>query len=182
MKTQGSNLRHHPLNTEIYSLSDIDDLVGSIKEVGLLQALVIDQKNRVISGNRRLVAIKKLGLKSVEVEKIKVSEKDVGHLLVHHNKQRLKTNQELLNEYHILNKHYSVGQGKRSDLNGNGKGYNSRELISNDLGISSSQIGRLVFIEKEDKELINLIDKGILTVAQAYLLGIKTTKRRRCKV
>ena len=181
METQVSNLKHHPLNREIYSLSDIDDLVGSIKEVGLLQPLVIDQKNRVVSGNRRLVAIKKLGLKSVEVEKIKVSDKDVGRLLIHHNKQRLKTNQELLNEYHILNKHYSVRQGKRSDLNGNGKGHNSRELISNEIGISSSQIGRLVFIEKEDVELINLIDKGILTVAQAYLQVSRQRKEKEAR-
>ena len=61
MKVQVSKLKHHPLNREIYSLSDIDDLTKSIKDVGLLQPLVVDQKNRVVSGNRRLEAIRVLG-------------------------------------------------------------------------------------------------------------------------
>ena len=58
VKVKVSNLVHHPLNKRVYTLTDIDDLISSISEVGLLQPLVIDQKNRVISGNRRLVAIK----------------------------------------------------------------------------------------------------------------------------
>ena len=49
-----SKLKHHPLNKEIYTLSSIGDLVESIREVGLLEGLVVDQKNQVISGNRRL--------------------------------------------------------------------------------------------------------------------------------
>ena len=49
-----SILRHHPRNEEIYTLSNIDDLVQSIGEVGLLSPLVIDKSNQVISGNRRL--------------------------------------------------------------------------------------------------------------------------------
>ena len=100
MKVQVSKLKHHPLNREIYSLSDIDDLTKSIKNVGLLQPLVVDQKNRGVSGNRRLEAIRALGIKTVTIEKVKVSDKDVGKLLVHHNRQRVKTHRELLNEYH----------------------------------------------------------------------------------
>ncbi|HAD36687.1 MAG TPA: hypothetical protein DCF72_07080, partial [Gammaproteobacteria bacterium] len=88
VKVLVSKLDHHPLNRKVYILSDIDDLASSIQEVGLLQPLVIDEKNRVISGNRRLVAIQQLGIKTVEVEKVKVSNQEVGKLLVHHNKQR----------------------------------------------------------------------------------------------
>ena len=86
VKVLVSKLDHHPLNRKVYILSDIDDLASSIQEVGLLQPLVIDEKNRVISGNRRLVAIQQLGIKTVEVEKVKVSNQEVGKLLVHHNK------------------------------------------------------------------------------------------------
>ena len=60
MKISVSKLSHHPMNKEIYSLSSIDDLVASIDEIGLLEALVIDNKNRVISGNRRLECIRRL--------------------------------------------------------------------------------------------------------------------------
>lgn len=181
MKVSVSKLKHHPLNREIYSLTDIDDLVSSIKEVGLLQPLVVDQKYQVISGNRRLEAIRTLKIKTVEVQKIKVSQKDVGQLLVHHNKQRVKTHQELLNEYHVLYKHYEIGRGKRTDLETSvrtNKGSSARDLISDELGVSSSRLGKLVFIEKENKKLVELIDKGILTVNQAYLQVNRDKKER----
>lgn len=181
MKVQVSKLKHHPLNREIYSLSDIDDLTKSIKDVGLLQPLVVDQKNRVVSGNRRLEAIRVLGIKTVTIEKVKVSDKDVGKVLVHHNKQRVKTHRELLNEYHVLIEHYSIGQGKRTDLSTSAKvsrGSTARNLISDEMGISNSQIQRLVVIEKENEELIELIDKGILTINQAYLQVSREKKER----
>ena len=68
MKVSVSDLIHHPMNGEIYSLSSIDDLMSSIEEVGLLQNLVINKKNQVLSGNRRLEAIRRLGWDTVEVE------------------------------------------------------------------------------------------------------------------
>ena len=181
VKVNLSTLDHHPLNREVYLLSDIDDLASSIEEVGLLQPLVIDQKNRVISGNRRLRALQKLGIKRVQVEKVKVSDKEIGKLLVHHNKQRIKTNRELLNEYHILRKYYSVGQGRRTDLSTSvspNRSSTARDRIADELGVSNGRIARLVFIETENEELIDLIDKGILTTNQAYLQVSRDKKER----
>lgn len=73
MKIKVSDLRHHPLNQDIYTLSDIDDLMSSIQEVGLLQPLSIDQHNQVVSGNRRFKAISELGWSEVECERVQVS-------------------------------------------------------------------------------------------------------------
>ena len=53
MKVLVNKLKHHPLNKDIYKLSSIDELSMSIKEMGLLEPLVVDKKNQVISGNRR---------------------------------------------------------------------------------------------------------------------------------
>ena len=50
----------------------------------------------------RLCAIRKLGWKKVEVEKVKVLKKDIPNLLIQYNKQRVKTSWEILNEYHLL--------------------------------------------------------------------------------
>ena len=116
MKIQIDKLSHHPKNKDIYNLSDIDDLVESIQEVGLLQPLIIDQQFQIISGNRRFEAIKKLGWEEVEVDQRDVKEEDEKYLLVQHNKQRVKTYRELLNEYQVLQKYYKIGQGKRTDL------------------------------------------------------------------
>ncbi len=170
MKVSLSKLSHHPLNEEIYSLSSIEDLMSSIDEVGLLQPLVVNQKFQVLSGNRRLEAVKRLGWKSVEVEKIPTKKKSEPQMIVHFNKQRVKTCRELLNELYILMPQYSVGQGKRTDLTNvrPNKG-SARDTIADLIGLSSSQIGKLLFIEKNDPDFIKVIDDGELTINQAYL-------------
>ena len=68
MKVEVSSLKHHPKNKEIYSLSSIEELMDSISEVGLLQPLIVDSRNQVISGNRRFESLKRLGWEEVEVE------------------------------------------------------------------------------------------------------------------
>jgi len=179
MKVNVSNLKHHPQNKDIYSLSDIEDLMDSIQEVGLLNPLVINQDNQVISGNRRFLAISNLGWKTVEVQKVKVSPEEVGNLLVHHNKFRRKTFREILNEYRVLEKHYKKKSGRKKNgvlkNKNNGK---SRDQISDILNIGSSQIGKLLVIQKFDDELIDLIDQEILTVSQAYLQVSRIKKER----
>ena len=67
MEVKVSELKHHPKNKEIYDLSSIEDLMRSISDVGLLQPLVIDPLNQVISGNRRLESIKRLKWEKVNV-------------------------------------------------------------------------------------------------------------------
>ena len=116
MKAKVSSLKHHPKNKEIYSLSSIEELMESISEVGLLQSLIIDQHNQIISGNRRFESIKRLGWKEVEVEVKEVNKGEEELLLIHYNKQRIKSFKELINEYLILDKYYRKGQGKRTDL------------------------------------------------------------------
>ncbi len=187
MKIQISQLSHHPKNKEIYDLSSIEDLMESISEVGLLQPLVIDQHNQVISGNRRFESIKRLGWKTVEVNQRTVSPQAEEVLLVHYNKQRIKTYREILNEYLVLKDHYSVGQGKRTDLTSvhPNKSINVRDNVSEQIGISSSRLGKLLFIHKHQPNHIELLDKGILTLNQSYLQvsrDVKETNSRKKKI
>jgi ParB family chromosome partitioning protein len=116
MKIKVSSLKHHPKNKEIYDLSSIEELMKSISEVGLLQSLIINTNNQVISGNRRFESIKRLEWKEVEVEIKEVRKGEEELLLIHYNKQRIKSFKELINEYLILDNHYRKGQGKRTDL------------------------------------------------------------------
>ena len=88
----------------------------SIEEIGQLQNLVIDQDNQAVSGNRWSEAIKRLGWKSVECDRVEMSLDDAGSYLIHYNKQRVKTCRELLNEVKIVLPHYELGRGKASDL------------------------------------------------------------------
>src|SRR6056300_876968 len=182
MKVKVSSLKHHPKNKEIYSLSSIEELMESISEVGLLQPLIIDSRNQVISGNRRFESIKRLKWEEVQVEVKEVKEGEEELLLIHFNKQRIKSFKELINEYLILDGYYRKGQGRRTDLTSvkSNKG-SSRDMVSKELGISSSQLRRLVFIHKNKPEYIELLDKGILTVNQSYLQIKREIKERESK-
>ena len=179
MKVKVSSLKHHPKNKEIYTLSSIEELMESISEVGLLQPLIIDSRNQVISGNRRFESIKRLGWEEVEVNLIEVKDGEEELLLIHFNKQRIKSFKELINEYLILDGYYRKGQGRRTDLTSAklGKG-SSRETISKEIGISSGQLQKLVYISKHHPEHIELLDKGILTVNQSYLQIQREEKER----
>jgi len=169
MKIAVDKITHHPLNQQIYDLSAIDDLVASISEKGLLQNIAINQNFQVISGNRRFAAIKKLGWTTVEVDQIETDHDDELELLIHFNKQRLKTYKEIINEITFLYPKYSVGQGKRTDLTSVPENKSSaRGRLANHLGMSESQIAKLMYIQKHDPSFIELIDSGQMTVAQSY--------------
>ena len=76
-------IRPHPKNQEIYSLSNIDDLRNSIKSVGLLEKIIIDQHFQIISGHRRYLAICNLNWNEVECEQIEVDESEAITYLIH---------------------------------------------------------------------------------------------------
>lgn len=171
VRVKVSKLTPHPLNQKIYGDFSIDDLVSSIEEVGLLENPVIDQHFRVLSGHRRLAAIERLGWETVQCEQIQLKDEDAAKYIVHHNRQRIKTCRGLLNEAKILMPRYRIGQGKRTDLSSvrANKSRSARDAVAEEIGISSSRIGKLLSIEKEDEKLIDQIDDGSLTVNQAYL-------------
>ena len=169
MKIPLSQVQPHPLNETIYDLSNIDDLVVSIGEVGLLTPVVVNQKYQLISGHRRLEAVRRLGWDEVDVEVIETaSEDEEKSLLVHFNKQRVKTSREIINEAEALRPLYAVGQGKRSDLTSVPRNKGGRDALADAVGVSSSQLGKLLFIQKENPDFITAIDEGKLTIRQAY--------------
>ena len=53
-------------------LGDLTSLKNSIKDIGLLQPIVVDEKNNLIAGYRRLLAHQKLGLKDIKVNVVKI--------------------------------------------------------------------------------------------------------------
>jgi len=169
MKIPLSQVQPHPLNETIYDLSNIDDLVVSVGEVGLLTPVVVNQQYQLISGHRRIEAVRRLGWDEVDVEVIETaSEDEEKSLLVHFNKQRVKTSREIINEAETLRPLYAVGQGKRSDLTSVPRNKSGRDALAEAVGVSSSQLGKLLFIQKENPDFINAIDEGKLTIRQAY--------------
>ena len=166
MKVRVDSLKHHPFNQLVYKLSGLDELMDSIKEVGLLTPLVVNSNYEILSGHRRFECLKLLGIEKVEVNKMNVKEGDETLLLIHFNQQRVKSVSELLAEYDTLKLYYKNNR-HRLDI----KGKTIREVVSNDINIKDGQLARLLFIRKMNPEHIDLIEKGILSVNQSYLIS-----------
>ena len=180
MKLSIHKITSHPKNREIYSLSDLDDLKSSLQTVGLLQPLILNQFNQILSGHRRFECIKDLGWEEVEVDIKTIDDEETELYLVHFNKQRIKTTQEVLREYDVIERFYENNRGKFKNVRTNNleKGYNRRDKIAEELGVKSSQLGKLLFIRKNNEDHIELIDKGILTINQSYLQIQRETKEK----
>ena len=173
MKVKLSQLKHHPLNEKIYSLSGIESLMESIKQVGLLEPPTIDQNFQVVSGNRRFETIKRLGWKEVDVHQINVKKGDEVMTLIHFNRQRIKSTQELLNEYFELESYHRKKGVK--------KGVRIRGIVSNEIMVTDGQIARILYVYKRNPEYIKLIDQGILSVNQAYLTLQREDEEKKSK-
>jgi DNA modification methylase len=133
----------------------------SIKMVGLLEPLTVNMNWEVVSGNRRFESVKRLGWKEIDVHQINVKEGDEVLTLIHFNRQRIKTTQELLNEYFELENYHKV--------KGIQKGKKVRNIVSEEIKVTDGQLARILYIHKRNPKYIELIDQGILTVNQAYL-------------
>jgi len=122
----------------------------NIKLVGILEPLIVDPDNVIVSGNiRRRIAIE-LNMDTVPVIYQKKSEIDAKLLSVSHAQQRIKTPSEILKEVKILEENYPVGKGSRTDLNPEIR--KNQELRKN-VNISNSKLNKLKNIEKFGKEL-----------------------------
>ena len=92
MKVKLKDIVVSEVNKDIYSLSSIDELMSSIKLVGLLQNPVINGRTKnLLSGHRRVEAITRLGWDELEVDTIDIDEDDEILYLIHYNQTRVKS-------------------------------------------------------------------------------------------
>jgi len=67
MKLPLSKLKPNTINSEIYSPSDLSDLIQSIKTHGQLEPIVINRNYEIISGHRRYYTLIQLEIEECEV-------------------------------------------------------------------------------------------------------------------
>ena len=98
-----SELRLHPDHAHLYADGPDDDLISSIRHKGVLEPLLITQGGVIISGGRRYIAAKEVGLQSVPVTIFgSDDELDIKEAIVHANKHRVKTKEQLAREASYL--------------------------------------------------------------------------------
>jgi hypothetical protein len=101
------SLKPHPLNAKIYGAAEPDQaLIQSIEAIGILNAIIVDQKGRILSGTRRWKACKALAerhgnekFSQIPTEVFKGNDLEAQRRLIHANRQRDKSLEQKTREY-----------------------------------------------------------------------------------
>jgi ParB-like chromosome segregation protein Spo0J len=98
-----NELQPHPQNVAIYGIEDVSGLMDQIVASGWIKPLVVNPaNNRIISGHRRWLAVRGLGLKKVPVEyRAFTNETDELEALLLENASRDKTPEQKVNEAEV---------------------------------------------------------------------------------
>lgn len=164
-----------------YSIDKIDELVDSIRTVGLkqnLDVMKIDDKHyKILTGHRRFKALqilaaedKKYNMVPCSVTKLEqvnlpVSNESKEKYLIHitNSTQRDMTEADKFNQYQDL-----VSIYKEAQKNGFALSDKMRNLIAKDMKVSPAQVGKMDFIRNNGTdELKNRIQDNQITIAAA---------------
>ena len=185
------DLKAHKLNQAIYGDDGYQDLIPSIKELGVLQAIYCLQDNTIISGHRRWQAAIAAGLTSIPTIRVFYpSELDTRRAIIEHNRYRIKNGQQLYNEGKELEaietekaRQRQVSQLKqgselpvKENLPERGQ---TRDIVAQTIGLGSGkQWDKLKYVAEHQPELVSQInatsDKS-LTVNAAFVRARRAT-------
>lgn len=160
----------HPDNNRIYTPQDLGDLEQSLETHGLLEPIAITKDNIVISGHRRLAAMKNLGWLECEVRFVEPENPIIA--LIEHNKHRVKTASDFLNEARFLEIELKklVGRGRNAAKNRQGRRIKTIDEVASRLGLGTTRLKQLQSISNYEPDLVKEIDGGGLSVSAAYEL------------
>ena len=134
----------HQARTE---LGNIEELMASIKEKGILQPVIVREKNdryEIIAGERRCIAAKNVGLKDVPCIEMNVSDNEAMELALIENLQR--------KDLSVFEE--ADGLNALADM----YGY-SHKQISEKIGKARSTITEIISISKIPKQIRNMCEE-----------------------
>jgi len=101
-----NNLKPHPLNAELYQEEAVpNDFLKSVEKMGVLNPLLILEDGTILSGHRRYLAAKVLGLTRVPVRVCSLEDPlDIAEAIIESNRQREKTYSQMMREGEMLAK------------------------------------------------------------------------------
>ena len=158
----------NPINEEIYSTTDLNDLVQSFTTHGQLEPIVINKDNFIISGHRRFYAMSQLGWDECDVRITDFPNEIVS--LIEFNRHRVKTVSDILNESRYLEQELrkQIGRGRKATEPRNGARMKTIIEVSKKLGLSTTQLKKIKSISNYEPKMIEEIDQGRMSVNQAY--------------
>lgn len=179
IKVRIADLESNPVNRKIYpSTHSIQSLQQSIKEIGQATPITMTTKKKIISGHRRYDAMNNLGMEYIfAIEKEYATEEDEIIELIASNKQRVKSTIEIFNEIKYYKETWGRKKGQRTDLEEGAIKGSTKELIAEELNISTGNIQKYNVIAAMDESLFNLIDAGEETINSAYKKALAIRKQ-----
>ena len=126
--------------SNFYDISNLDELIESIKISGLITPIEVTPDLVVLSGHRRLEACKNLNLKFVDViicSKSFKNKEEEQIYIIEANRQRIKTKTEINQEIIYLKQYYTDFKNNNPDFKGN-----INKLIAQQMGVSERTVIR----------------------------------------
>ncbi|MDB2692256.1 DUF4338 domain-containing protein [Luminiphilus sp.] len=167
-----SELTQHPENNNIYDATDLNDLKNSLSVNGQLEPIAITRDNKIISGHRRHAAMVALGWSECDVRFVEPENEIIA--LIEYNNHRQKTKGDLVREAEYLQKELrkTIGRGRNASSARKGKKQGQRLTTATELaqklGVGTTQLKQLMSISNYEPKLITEIDKGQISVSEAY--------------
>lgn len=175
------DLKSHPLNVKIYGEDGYQDLIESIRALGILQPLYINRKNIIISGHRRWKAARIIDENSTVpcLRVVYASELDEHEAIIEYNRQRIKDGQQLHNEgveiEHVEAERARERQGSRNDLSNIKEQFPEcergqvRDLVAEKIGLGSGkQWDKLKYVAENNPGLLPQIKPDGISLGKAY--------------
>ena len=160
----------HPF--KLYQGAKLNELVESIKEIGVVNAIIIrkaiEQPNmfQILSGHNRANAAKLAGLKQIKAETIDVDDDTAALIVVDSN---FKQREVLLPSERAFGFKMQLDalkrQGKRIDLSEDeNKSLKARDIIGNQQGISGVQVFKYIRLTGLIAEFLEMLDAGKFSI------------------
>lgn len=176
---------NHPFHVRIDE--DMDQLVESIKERGIITPVTLRQKPdgryEIVSGHRRTKACELAGLATVKAEIKELSRDEAIILMVESNLQRTTIlPSEKAFSYKMRLEAMKRQQGERTDLTsvplGQKSGKTSREVLADSSTDSNTQIQRYIRLTHLIEPLLDLVDIGKIAFRPAVELSYLTEEEQ----
>ena len=168
---------HHPFQVRMDD--DMQQLVESIKERGLITPIIIRRKGEdqyeVVSGHRRKKACQILGYKTIKAEVREMTRDEAIIMMVESNLQRsvILPSEKAFSYKMRLDamKRQGIRRDLTSDPVGPKSGFRSNKELANDVGDSTSQIKRYIRLTELIPPLLKLVDEGKIGLSPAVELS-----------
>lgn len=180
IKTVGLDLlRAHPTNIETYQVSNVDGLAESITEIGLRYNPIVNQEMEVLSGWRRILAMKQLGFTEIEVEVVDIPKESEPSFIVYSNTQRQKSAIEIYREIKVLKGFWLKKSGTRTDLQSGlteQEKMSTRQRIASAVGTTESTVHKIETIGDKNIGFLTLVDNGTINSLHEAFEACKAEK------